>query len=56
MLLWQTCNFHTCWHAKKDSMRFCGHLNKKAIKAVIIRDASNTEGLKEWAMKSNNTL
>lgn len=37
-------------------MRFCGHLNKKAIKAVIVRDASNTGELKEWTMKSNNIL
>lgn len=37
-------------------MRFCGLLNKKAIKAVIIRDASNNGELKEWAMKSNNIL
>lgn len=39
MLLWQTwvSYFYTCWYDEKDSMRSHGHLNKKAIKAVIIR-------------------
>lgn len=30
-------NFHTCWHAEKDSARSCGHLSNKVIKASIIR-------------------